>query len=71
MEGETVCEVTRSRHPGFKPGDIVRARERRPEIKWLSSHMCVRRMPSMRHGFGIRRLRLRRQRQRRALLNRT
>jgi NADPH-dependent curcumin reductase CurA len=26
MEGETVCEVTRSRHADFKPGDIVRSR---------------------------------------------
>ncbi|WP_397517576.1 NADP-dependent oxidoreductase [Rhizobium ruizarguesonis] len=26
MEGETVCEVTRSRHQDFKPGEIVRAR---------------------------------------------
>lgn len=26
MEGETVCEVSRSRDPAFKPGDIVRAR---------------------------------------------
>jgi len=26
MEGETVCEVVRSRHTGFAPGDIVRGR---------------------------------------------
>ncbi|TQX82849.1 MULTISPECIES: NADP-dependent oxidoreductase [unclassified Rhizobium] len=26
MEGETVCEVARSRHADFKPGDIVRSR---------------------------------------------
>ncbi|MBO9355202.1 zinc-binding dehydrogenase [Bordetella petrii] len=25
MQGETLCEVTRSRHPGFAPGDRVRA----------------------------------------------
>jgi len=26
MEGETVCEVISSRHPGFSPGEIVRGR---------------------------------------------
>lgn len=26
MEGETICEVVRSRHNGFAPGDIVRGR---------------------------------------------
>jgi NADPH-dependent curcumin reductase CurA len=26
MEGETICEVVRSRHSGFAPGDIVRGR---------------------------------------------
>src|SRR5690606_13467892 len=25
MQGETLCEVTHSRHPGFKAGDMVRA----------------------------------------------